>query len=417
MTHWGCPMLTEFEFTKAKLDTLTAPGIYRDTKVPGLQLRIREAGSKTFYLRRRLPGGGQGPRIKLDRYDRIDLPAVRKLAADMNNQIAAGINVAQLRQDAKSELTLQELFKSYFTDRTDRGKRSVAAMRQVAELWLLTLPQDERKPHGRQRKKPPAAVDWSRRRISEITRSKVAALHSRILATGKRATSNRVLEIISAAFEYGKRAGLHILDNPAADVEAAPEQERSRFLQADELPRFIAALAAAPQPWRDYFEVLLFVGFRRTATAAMRWQDVNLQAGTWTVPQKQSKSGDQLVLPLTGRALTTLKRRHRDRGTSQWVFPGGNVEGHIGRPKLAWAKLLKAAQIPDLHLHDLRRSLGSWLAMSGRSLPEIGRVLGHKDQRSTQVYARLQIEPVAAAAASAGKAMLAAAKKKRVQHG
>ncbi|MGH9550083.1 MAG: site-specific integrase, partial [Terriglobales bacterium] len=195
------------------------------------------------------------------------------------------------------------------------------------------------------------------------------------------------------------------------------EQERSRFLKADELPRFIAALSAAPQPWRDYFEVLLFVGFRRSATAAMRWQDVNLDNGTWTVPKAKSKSGDELVLPLTGRALATLKRRHRRRGNSQWVFPGGSNAGHLGRAKRSLSNLLAAAKIPDLHLHDLRRSLGSWLAMSGHSLPEIGRVLGHKDHRSTQVYARLQIEPVAAAAALAQKAMLQAARKKPARHG
>ncbi len=208
-------MRTEFEFTKAILDGLTAPETYRDTKVPGLQLRIQTAGgAKTFYLRRRLPSGGDGPRIRLGRYGQIDLPAARKLAAGMNNQIAAGIDVAQLRRDAKAELTLQQLFESYFADRTARGKRSVAAMRQVAELWLLTLPADERKVHGRARVKPPASVDWSRYRISQITRSKVAALHSRILATGKRATSNRVLELLSAVFEYGKRAGLHVLEQP-----------------------------------------------------------------------------------------------------------------------------------------------------------------------------------------------------------
>ena len=406
-------MLTEFEFTKAKLDALTAPGTYRDTKVPGLQLRIRESGSKTYYTRRRLPAGGDGPRIPIARYNKVSLAAARQIAADRNNQIAAGINVAQLRQDAKAEPKLLELFESYFIDRTARGKRSVEAMRQLAELWLLALPNTGPKKHGRKRVKPPGSVDWSARRLSEITRPKVAALHSRILATGKRPTSNRVLELISAAFEYGKRAGLHILDNPADGVEAAPERERSRFLQADELPRFIAALEATPQPWRDYFEVLLFVGFRRTATAAMRWQDVDLLAGTWTVPQKQSKSGDELVLPLTGRALSVLKRRYKERGDSQWVFPGGNTDGHIGRPKLAWAKLLTAAQLPDLHLHDLRRSLGSWLAMSGRSLPEIGRVLGHKDQRSTQIYARLKVEAATTASATAQKAMLAAARKVR----
>ncbi len=143
---------------------------------------------------------------------------------------------AKLRADAKTELTLQKLLDRYFADRAERGKRSVAAMRQVAELWLLSLPDTAPKKHGRKRTKPAGSADWSQRRISEVTRSQVSALHSRILAKGKSATANRVLESVSAAFEYGKSAGLHTLDNPAEGVEAAPERERSRFLQADELP-------------------------------------------------------------------------------------------------------------------------------------------------------------------------------------
>jgi integrase len=48
------------------------------------------------------------------------------------------------------------------------------------------------------------------------------------------------------------------------------------------------------------------------------------------------------------------------------------------------------AQSEDvLRLHDLRRTVGSWLAMSGASLPLIGKVLNHSNVSTTQVYARL----------------------------
>ena len=45
--------------------------------------------------------------------------------------------------------------------------------------------------------------------------------------------------------------------------------------------------------------------------------------------------------------------------------------------------------IDDVRLHDLRRTVGSWLAQAGNSLHLIGRVLNHSNASTTQVYARL----------------------------
>jgi integrase len=45
-------------------------------------------------------------------------------------------------------------------------------------------------------------------------------------------------------------------------------------------------------------------------------------------------------------------------------------------------------------IHDLRRSLGSWLASEGHSLLLIGRALGHQSSASTQIYARLALAPL-----------------------
>jgi hypothetical protein len=59
-------------------------------------------------------------------------------------------------------------------------------------------------------------------------------------------------------------------------------------------------------------------------------------------------------------------------------------------------------------MHDLRRSLGSWQAALGASLSIIGKSLGHNDLKSTQVYARLQLDQVRASVTAAGQAMLEA---------
>jgi integrase len=90
------------------------------------------------------------------------------------------------------------------------------------------------------------------------------------------------------------------------------------------------------------------------------------------------------------------------------VFPGRGKTGHLVEPKTAWARILKRAGLQNLRLHDLRRTLGSWQAATGASLPIIGKSLGHKSLAATQVYARLNLDPVRAAVNTATDAMLLA---------
>ena len=54
----------------------------------------------------------------------------------------------------------------------------------------------------------------------------------------------------------------------------------------------------------------------------------------------------------------------------------------------------KRAGVPDVRVHDLRRTLGSWLTAQGYSLTLVGKALGHRSLRATQVYARLDLGPV-----------------------
>ncbi len=66
-------------------------------------------------------------------------------------------------------------------------------------------------------------------------------------------------------------------------------------------------------------------------------------------------------------------------------------------------------RIADLRIHDLRRTLGSWQAKTGASMAIIGKSLNHKNQATTAIYARLDLDPVRQSVNTATAAMMAAA--------
>ncbi|QGZ54306.1 tyrosine-type recombinase/integrase [Paraburkholderia acidiphila] len=405
-------METSFPFTEARLRALplSAAGqrtTYRDTKQPGLQLRVSAGGAKTFCVYRRVRNGAP-ERVTIGRWPDITVDDARRQAAGLVAKLAAAESPAAARRAVRAEMTFGELYDAYLKGRITAGKKRPDLIRGLWELYLGPLPDAPRKAHASKREKPADGVDWSGKRVSEITVSMLAQLHRRICAAGKERTANKVIALVRAIYGYGLDHRI-VIDNPAVGITFAPEKERERFVQGGELPRFLAALEQEEQPWRDYFTVLLYVGYRRAAVAAMRWQDLDVEAGIWRVPGERAKNGDPIILPVAGPALSALLKRSAEKESPVWVFPGGGRTGHITSPRKAWARLLARAEIQDLWVHDLRRTLGSWLAMSGVSLPAIGRALGHKDPRSTEVYARLQTEAVAAVVGIAHDAMATAA--------
>jgi integrase len=65
------------------------------------------------------------------------------------------------------------------------------------------------------------------------------------------------------------------------------------------------------------------------------------------------------------------------------------------------------AEVRDLRMHDLRRTLASWQVKTGATLYVASQSLGHKDLKTTMVYARLDSTPIREAMEKAGAAMLA----------
>jgi integrase len=155
-----------------------------------------------------------------------------------------------------------------------------------------------------------------------------------------------------------------------------------------------------------FFLLLLLVGARRSNTQAIRWDEIDCQANCWRIPD--TKAGVPVVVPLSAASLDVLHARREANGNSEWVFPSHGRQGHIVEPKAAWKRIIERAGLVDVRQHDLRRSLGSWMAMSGASLPVIGKSLGHKRSVTTEIYARLAVGSVRQAVGAATAAMLEA---------
>ena len=185
--------------------------------------------------------------------------------------------------------------------------------------------------------------------------------------------------------------------NPASRIKKFPKHSRERFVQTNEMPYLLASIAEEPLRNQGYFLTLLLTGCRRDEARLMQWTHVDLERGLWHKPT--TKTGVPHTVPIPSRLLELFKRFPR---VNEWVFPSSpnNMNKHqpgqwaVVPVEHAWRRIRARVGLNDVRIHDLRRTTASWLAIDGENLPVIQKVLNHSSLTSTQIYARLSIEPV-----------------------
>jgi len=401
------------KFIKSAIEAITPPdkkrATYYDTMIPKLACLVTAAGSKTFYVIKRADSGMAW--VKLGTFPDMTVEQARKAAEEKLGEFAKGNNPAKAKREEKQKITLGQAFQNYFDLHVQpKGVKTAADILATWQRFIGTMPDEPAKKHGRKRQKHPAGVDWSNRKIDQIEKGDVRSLHAAIGATHP-VMANRAIEILSAV--YGRAIYLGYKgENPATGVEPYKETERDRFIQAGELPIFFSELAnESSEDFKSFVLLSLLTGARRINVMSARWEDINLDSAIWRIPDTNSKNGEPMILPLGDEAMQILRARLPDEGkpTSPWVFPADSATGHITPPKKRWQNLLQRCGIKNLRIHDLRRSLGSWQAITGASLVIIGKSLGHKSADATMIYARLNVDPVRASVGAATAAMLEAA--------
>ncbi len=192
-----------------------------------------------------------------------------------------------------------------------------------------------------------------------------------------------MLEVVRSMFNWGKVAGLvpPNYPNPTRGIKSFLNDKRRRYITTVEMPEFIRALEEEDNEYaRHGLWLLLLLGLRSIELLKAKWNDIDWDMGTLFVGL--TKNGEPLLAPLSDAAMARLKMIPHI-ANNPYIICGhkrGRPLTGLGEPL---RRVLARAGLQNIRVHDIRRTVGSWLAQSGVSLHLIGDVLNHRDLRTT----------------------------------
>jgi integrase len=372
--------------TKKKIDQFTYAGgwdVRWDSDVTGFGVRIYPTGKKSFVLSYRSRGGSRRKRLMvIGPFGVLTLQQARELAKTHLAEVIAGNDPLDDKNRTRARRSVGELMHAYIETH--------------AKVHKKTWKEDER------RLKCHVPSNWITRFPGEITRTQIQAVHSQIGLTAPY-EANRVLALFKTLFKFARLEGFveETAPNPAEGIKPYKEISRDRYATEGEVKAFLAAIDTVSNIYiRALFWLYLLSGARKSELLARRWEDVDFEnrrilAGT-------TKSGKPQFLPLNAQAIAILQAIPC-LDDNPHVFPGRKQGCHLVNIGKAWRKLRVTAGVGDLRLHDLRRTVGSWMSQSGTELNTIKHALRHQDLSTTLIYARLRDDDAAHALEEHGK--------------
>ncbi len=378
-------MAAEKKLTKKVVEAIKNPATGRVTVRDSVDRYLHLVATPTTrswrYIRK---VNGRVVFITLGRSPDMTPDQARKESAKTSAQYTTGQDPVKERKDKRNVTTWGDLFAAYLDEHAKVKKRT----------WTEDVKQNDL-----------YCSRWEKMSLQSLDRGYLTRWHKDISKQRGPFAADRTLATVKAVFNWAIRRDppLFKADNPAVGVslnhKGADDYSRTRFMDGEEMARFLTALDEYhDQDMSDFFRLCLFTGARRGNVQAMRWVHLNESTATWTIPKGESKNKREMIIPILPPAGVVLNRRKANRKPDEaYVFPAkrkGGKTPHLTEPKKAWAAVCKAANLEDLRIHDLRRTLGSWMAMDNASLAIIGRTLGHANSRTTQIYARMNLDPV-----------------------
>lgn len=346
-----------------------------DKTAPGLGVRINTSGTSVYVLKYRFEGKQR--LLTLCSTDLLSLDEARSICLQSKLMIKLGED--PLKRIA-SMLPGQK-----------RAEPLTVRFDKFAELYLErhSRQHNERSYDEERRIRRYLIPKFGQFHLHEITRAMASELHYEI---GRKAQvqANRVIELLSVIYGKAKEWEFYPehLANPAKGIKKYHEKPRDKYVTTAQMAALERGIEAVEDPTkRIFFWMLLRATCRMHEIMYLPWSQVDFDNKTITVIKTKNKR--TLVHPLSDQMVELFKELRALHPTSEWCFPSNRTSSHFEDLTGSWNKIIETAGLPELTIHDLRRTSGSWMAQDGMSLHLIAKVLHQTTPHVTARYSQL----------------------------
>jgi integrase len=345
-----------------------------DKELPGLRLRVTPAGkkspksAKTWSLMTR-DHEGRLRRFPLGVHPSMGVAAAREAAralrpgireADAEKRIdpvAAARRERAIGRDAREGVgTLAALIDLYERKKGGHLKSWPECRRRIESVFAALL------------KRP-------------ITTMKLSALQLAADSWPSGQSAAAAVRYIRPMLKWASEAGRGYCGRDLADISPpAVVRRRERVLSRDELSRLLPVLTASESPYGRAMHLMLLTAVRREEAAGARWQDVDFDAATLTLPQ--TKNGKTHVVPLSRQAVALLAAiKPQNAKPADLVFRarGGGRLANWGK---AGDSIQAQSRTAGWTRHDLRRTAATLMGEAGELPHVIEAALNHSSIHS-----------------------------------
>ncbi len=358
---------------------------YWDSAIRGFGLKVTPKGRKVYLFKYRNMAKTQR-KATLGVHGNITCEQARKIAQQWSHEVSQGNDPAGRKQMIGESPTIAELCDRYLNQYAKHYKKESSVEFDRIQIEKRIKP------------------SIGNLKIATINQNDITRLHHQMRETPTQA--NRVLAVLSKMFNLAEKWGLRPdMTNPVRNIDKYPEKARERFLSQKEAQRLLAVLDEEEEMGIESIYVislirlLIFTGARLREIMHAKWEWLDMKKGFLHLPD--SKTGKKTI-QLSAPAISILKKLPKQEKNPYIIC--GKVEGMpLNNARKPWLRIRQKAELEDVRLHDLRHSFAALAIEAGIPLYHVGKLLGHKQSRTTERYAHLADDPIKAAAELVGK--------------
>ena len=354
-----------------KVATLTKPNAYSDGG--GLYLRVRKSGTKSWFYIYMIDGKRR--EIGLGSALDVSLADARKKASDLRAIQLAGRDPATEHKQVRATAKLVPTFGEMATDLID-GIESGFSNEKHRKQWRSTI--------------TTYAESILYMPVDQVSATDIVALLQPIWLQ-KAETSSRVRQRIERILDGATVKGHRTGDNPArlkGNLEfllprkAKGEAGHHEAMPFTQVADFMVKLRERPAITARALEFAILTAARTGEVIGMRWEEVDLDQATWTVPADRMKGKRAHTVPLSDAALAILRALRLVEPQPRDLVFEGPKGGMLSN--MAMLALLKRMEV-SVTVHGFRSTFRDWAGdMTNFAQQDIEMALAHAIQSKTE---------------------------------